>query len=102
MPEKDVLIVDDEADVRDVLTGILQHNGYEVDQAGTVAEANHLLAVHRYRVVLVEWRMPDGDGAVIANLATEIGSLCDERSPTKNAAGQRRSTSDHYETDQAR
>jgi DNA-binding response OmpR family regulator len=74
MPEKDVLIVDDEVDVRDVLTGILQHNGYEVDQAGTVAEANHLLAVHRYRVVLVEWRMPDGDGAVIANLATEIGS----------------------------
>lgn len=74
MPEKDVLIVDDEAGTRDVFTGTLQHNGYEVDQAGTVAEANKLLAMHRYRVVFVEWRMPDGDGAVIANLAAEIGS----------------------------
>jgi DNA-binding NtrC family response regulator len=74
MPEKDVLIVDDEAGVRDVLAGILQDNGYEVDQAGTVAEANELLTMHRYRVVFVDWRMPDGDGVVIANLAAEIGS----------------------------
>src|SRR6516162_522949 len=74
MPEKDVLIVDDEAGVRDALTGILQQHGYEVDQAGTVAKANQLLAMHRYRVVFVEWRMPDGDGAVLANLAAEIGS----------------------------
>src|ERR1700751_6031726 len=74
MPEKHVLIVDDEAGVRDVLAGILQDHGYEVDQAGTVAEANHLLTVHRYRVVFVDWRMPDGDGAAIANLAAEIGS----------------------------
>jgi DNA-binding NtrC family response regulator len=74
MPEKDVLIVDDEPGVRDVLAGILQDNGYEVDRAGTVAEANQLLAMHRYRVVFVDCRMPDGDGAAIANLATEIGS----------------------------
>jgi two-component system KDP operon response regulator KdpE len=74
MPEKDVLIVDDEAGVRDVLAGILQDNGYEVDQAGTVAEASQLLAMHRYRVVFVDWRMPDGDGVAIANLAVEIGS----------------------------
>jgi DNA-binding NtrC family response regulator len=74
MAEKDVLIVDDEAGVRDVLTGILQQHGYEVDQAGTVVKANQLLAMHRYRVVFVEWRMPDGDGAVLANLAAEIGS----------------------------
>ena len=74
MPEKDVLIVDDEAGVRDVLAGILQDNGYEVDQAGTVAEANQRLAMHRYRVVFVDWRLPDGDGATIANLAAEIGS----------------------------
>lgn len=74
MPQKDVLIIDDEADVRDVLAGILQDNGYEVDQAGTVAEANRLFVMHRYRVVFVDWRLPDGDGAVIANFAVEIGS----------------------------
>jgi DNA-binding NtrC family response regulator len=74
MPEKDVLIVDDEAGVRDVLAGILQDDGYEVDQVGTLAAANALLAMHRYRVVFVDWRMPDGDGVAIANLAAEIGS----------------------------
>jgi DNA-binding NtrC family response regulator len=74
MPEKDVLIVDDELGVRDVLAGILRDNGYEVDQAGTVAEAKQLLAMHRYGVVFVDWRLPDGDGAAIANLAAEIGS----------------------------
>jgi DNA-binding NtrC family response regulator len=74
MPEKDVLIVDDDAGLRDVLADILQDNGYEVDQAGTVAEAKQLLDIHRYGVIFVEWRLPDGDGAAIANLALEIGS----------------------------
>jgi DNA-binding NtrC family response regulator len=74
MPEKKILIVDDETSVRDVFAGILQDNGYEVDEAGTLAEAKQLLAAHRYGVVFVDWRLPDGDGAAIANLAAEIGS----------------------------
>jgi two-component system, response regulator RegA len=74
MPGKDVLIVDDEVDVREVFAGILENEGYTVDLAGTVAEAKRLLAAHRYGMVLVDWRLPDGDGAVIANLAAEVGS----------------------------
>jgi DNA-binding NtrC family response regulator len=67
MPEKNVLIVDDEGDVREVFAGILK--GDTVDLAGTVAAAKRLLAAHQYAMVLVDWRLPDGDGAVIANLA---------------------------------
>jgi DNA-binding NtrC family response regulator len=74
MPEKDVLIVDDEVDLREVLAGILEAKGYTVDLADTVAEAKRLLAAHHYGMVLVDWRLPDGDGAVIANLAAEVGS----------------------------
>jgi DNA-binding NtrC family response regulator len=74
MPEKDVLIVDDEVDLREVLAAILEAKGYTVDVADTVAEAKRLLAAHHYGVVLVDWRLPDGDGAVIANLAAEVGS----------------------------
>jgi DNA-binding NtrC family response regulator len=74
MPEKDVLIVDDEVDVREVFAGILKAKGYTVDLADTVAEAKRLLAAHHYGMVLVDWRLPDGDGAVIANLAAEVGS----------------------------
>jgi CheY-like chemotaxis protein len=36
MPEKDVLIVDDEVDVREVFAGILEAKGYTVDLAGTI------------------------------------------------------------------
>jgi hypothetical protein len=74
MSEKDVLIVDDEVDVREVFAGILKAKGYNVDLADTVAEAKRLLAAHHYGMVLVDWRLPDGDGAVIANLAAEVGS----------------------------
>jgi two-component system, response regulator RegA len=74
MTEKQVLIVDDEASIREVLAGILADKGYAVELAGTAAEAKKLLAAHRYGMVLVDWRLPDGDGAVIAHLAMELGS----------------------------
>jgi DNA-binding response OmpR family regulator len=74
MPEKDILIVDDEVDVREVFAVILEAKGYSVDLAGTVAEAKALLGAQQYGMVLVDWRLPDGDGAVIANLAAEVGS----------------------------
>jgi len=74
MSEKDILIVDDEVDLREIFAGILEREGYIVDLAGTAAEAKGLLAAHQYGMVLVDWRLPDGDGAVIANLAAEVGS----------------------------
>lgn len=74
LPEKDVLVVDDEAGVREVLAGILQDAGYVVDAAATLAEAKQLISEYRYGVVLADWRLPDGDGSVVANLATAAGS----------------------------
>lgn len=74
LPERDVLVVDDEAGVREVLAGILQDQGYVVDMAATLAEAKQLIGAYRYGVVLADWRLPDGDGSVVANLATAAGS----------------------------
>jgi DNA-binding response OmpR family regulator len=74
VPEQDILIVDDEPAVRDTLAAILRDNGYVVDLAATAAEARKLLGKHRYGVVLADWRLPDGDGSQIANLASEAGS----------------------------
>ena len=74
MPDKNVLIVDDEADVRDLFARVLNDSGYSVDVAGTVAEATKLLSKYQYGVVVADWRLPDGDGSVIANLAAEMGS----------------------------
>jgi DNA-binding response OmpR family regulator len=72
--EQDILIVDDEAAVRDTLAAILRDSGYAVDLAATAAEARKLLSEHRYGMVLADWRLPDGDGSQIANLASEAGS----------------------------
>ena len=72
--ERDILIVDDEAAIRDVFAGVLRDNGYTVEAAATAAEANDLLAKARYRIVVTDWHLPDGDGTVIANLAAELGS----------------------------
>jgi DNA-binding response OmpR family regulator len=66
--------VDDDAGVRAVLAGILQDSGYVVDTAATLAGAKQLHAQFRYGAVLADWRLPDGDGSVLANLATAIGS----------------------------
>jgi DNA-binding response OmpR family regulator len=74
MPEKDVLVVDDEVAVREVLGEILREEGYVVDLAATVAEARALLDKYRYGVLLADWRLPDGDGVLIANLAAEVGT----------------------------
>jgi len=74
VPDKDVLIVDDEVDVCDVLGGWLADAGYAVDVAVTAAAARELLSQHQYGVVVVDWRLRDGDGVALANLAAEAGS----------------------------
>ena len=74
MPEKDILIVDDDAGVRDALAEVLRDGGYGVDLAATAAEAKRLLSEYRYGVVFADWRLPDGDGALIASLAEAAGS----------------------------
>lgn len=74
LADKDVLVVDDDAAVCEVLAGILQDAGYVVDMAATLAEARALVGEHQYGVVLADWRLPDGDGSLVANLATATGS----------------------------
>ncbi|MBR0568124.1 sigma-54-dependent Fis family transcriptional regulator [Azoarcus sp. L1K30] len=58
----DVLVVDDEEDIRELLELSLLRMGLGCDAAGTVAEARALLAERRYRLCLTDMRLPDGDG----------------------------------------
>ena len=57
-----MLIVDDEADIRELLDLTLARMGLSADLAGTVAEARALLAQKTYRRLLTDMRLPDGDG----------------------------------------
>src|SRR5512139_2532364 len=57
-PEGRILVVDDEASLRDVLGKILSAEGYEVRNAGNGREALDLLAAERFDFLLCDLRMP--------------------------------------------
>ncbi|MEW6513577.1 MAG: sigma-54 dependent transcriptional regulator [Pseudomonadota bacterium] len=57
-----VLIVDDEADIRELLDMTLARMGLECDCAASVAAAKQLLREQSYQLCLTDMRMPDGDG----------------------------------------
>jgi two-component system response regulator PilR (NtrC family) len=58
----DVLIVDDEEDIRELLALSLLRMGLGADTAGSIAEARVLLEKAQYRLCLTDMRLPDGNG----------------------------------------
>ena len=57
-----VLVVDDEADIRELLELSLVRMGLAVECVGSVAAAKPLLQSKRYDLCLTDMRLPDGDG----------------------------------------
>lgn len=57
-----VLVVDDEADIRELLSMTLLRMGLDVDAAGTGFDAEQLLQKHRYDLCITDMRLPDGNG----------------------------------------
>ncbi len=57
-----VLLVDDEAEIRESLSLILSEEGYTVTTSATATEAIALLRDASYDVVLLDIWLPDGDG----------------------------------------
>ena len=63
-----VLVVDDEADLRELLDLTIAGMGLDVDCAADVASARELLATNSYALCLTDMRMPDGDGLELVEL----------------------------------
>lgn len=66
-----VLVVDDEADIRELLDLTLSRMGLACDCAASVAEAEALLAQRRYQLCLTDMRLPDGEGISLVRLIGE-------------------------------
>ena len=62
MQKSRVLIVDDEADIRELLSLTLQRMGLDTDCAAGEFEATQLMQKHSYDLCLTDMRLPDGDG----------------------------------------
>lgn len=66
-----VLVVDDEADIRELLDLTLARMGISADLAASVAEARKSLEQQRYQLCLTDMRLPDGEGLEIVRLIGE-------------------------------
>lgn len=65
MSQNHVLVVDDEADIRELLSMTLQRMGLETDCAASTSEAYALLQKNSYDLCLTDMRLPDGDGLAV-------------------------------------
>lgn len=69
-----VLIVDDEADLRELLSLTLVRLGLDVDTAESVQAARALLGRNRYALCLTDMRLPDGTGLdLVRDVAASAG-----------------------------
>ena len=62
-----VLVIDDEADIRELLSLTLARMGLEAHCAANMSEAYALLAKNSYNLCLTDMRLPDGDGLAVVD-----------------------------------
>ena len=67
MAKADILLVEDDSDVRLILEHILLTELYRVTTADCVAEARSMLARQSYDLVICDVHLPDGSGLRIAD-----------------------------------
>jgi len=74
--KKRVLVVDDEADIRELLDLTLARMGLLADCVGSLAEARRMLASRRYQLCLTDMRLPDGEGLdLVRHIAETVADL---------------------------
>jgi DNA-binding NtrC family response regulator len=75
MSASQILVVDDEADIRGMVQEILTEEGYDVRTAGNAAEARAARAQEEPDLVLLDIWMPDVDGISLLREWTRDGAL---------------------------
>ena len=70
-----ILVVDDEADIRGLLSEILEEEGYEIEVAADAASARRAAARQEPDLVLLDIWMPDMDGITLLRESNEKNSL---------------------------
>lgn len=65
------LVVDDEADIRELLEITLLRMGLVVDSAESVARARELLLSNTYALCLTDMRLPDGEGLEVVQFISQ-------------------------------
>ena len=74
MSTADVLVVDDEADIRELIQEILTDEGYEVTVSASAAEARQAADKNKFDLVLLDIWMPETDGITLLREWSEQGA----------------------------
>ncbi len=64
MKDYNILVIDDEAAQRDVLTGYLKKNGYKIFSASSGREGIEIAGRNPVDIILSVFKMPDLNGIV--------------------------------------
>ena len=64
-----ILIVDDEAEIRTLVAGILNHDGFEIQEAGSAEKAVRILEVFAPRLLITDYSLPDANGSELIEKA---------------------------------
>jgi two-component system response regulator PilR (NtrC family) len=75
-PLRSALIVDDERDIRELLSLTLGRMGLQVDTADSLSSARQRLTEHSYDLCFTDMRLPDGSGqTLIAHIANRFPDM---------------------------
>jgi DNA-binding response OmpR family regulator len=67
------LVLEDDERLRSLVTRALTRTGLACDEASSVEEAEELLELHAYDILVLDRRLPDGDGLEVCRRARDRG-----------------------------
>ncbi|MBK1630377.1 hypothetical protein CKO31_06370 [Thiohalocapsa halophila] len=73
--QRPLLLVEDDAPLRQMLSWDLADLGYDIAAAAGCAEARRLAARQSFRFALIDVHLPDGDGRQLGAALAECGGL---------------------------
>lgn len=77
MSKANILIIDDENDIRNLLSRIIKLEGYQVFQAENAKRGYRILKQEKIHTVICDVKLPDGNGVEMVPKLKEIQPLCE-------------------------
>jgi len=66
-----ILLVEDEVNIRNMVSTLLENAGYQAIQARNCAEARTMMDSHKPDLIILDLGLPDGDGLTILKALRE-------------------------------
>jgi len=96
MPDRRILVVDDEAEIVELLRDFLTGEGFIVDTAGDASIALELIRGQIYDAAVVDFNLPDMDGVMLHRQIRQMDSELAQRTVFMSGFLQADTNLDYY------